>query len=63
LELERQQLKALEAGDYVDKLGDLNTPLSEAVEEATKFVAHCYGSRSENQDMSEITVEVWSRKM
>jgi len=46
LELKRQQLSrplTAEAGYYVDKLRELKTPLSEVVEEATKFVAQGRG--------------------
>jgi len=45
-------------------LGNLQVLIDDVVIEATKFTATCYGvSVKAGEDMSEVRVEVWSRKI
>ena len=52
----------MKEGHTLDRLGNLDSSVDEAVKEATKFIGACYGSKSKD-DLSEILVEMWSKKM
>ena len=54
----------LKAGQPLELLGNLQVPIDDVVIEATKFTATCYGVNvKEGEDMSDVRVEVWSRKI
>jgi hypothetical protein len=55
-------LKVLNSGIHLNKLGDLSKDISHITEEATVFMAACYGVRG-IVNMSEVRTEVWSQKM
>ena len=55
-------IKKLKEGHTLDRLGNLDSSVDEAVKEATKFIGACYSSISKD-DLSEIRVETWSKKM
>ena len=56
-------IKKLKEGHTLDRLGNLDSSVDEAVKEATnKFTGACYGSKSKD-DLSEIRVEMSSKKM
>ena len=55
-------IKKLKEGHTLDRLGNLDSSVDEAVMEATKFIGACYGSKSKD-DLLEIQVEMWSKKM
>jgi len=54
-------IKQLKEGHTLDHLGNLDSSVDEAVMQATKFIS-AYGSKSKD-DLSEIRVEMWSKKM
>jgi hypothetical protein len=55
-------LKVLNSGIHLNKLGDLSKDISDNTEEATVFMAACYGVRG-MVNISEVFREVWSQKM
>lgn len=52
----------LKEGYTFHHLGNLDSTVKDIVEEATKFIGACYGSKTKD-DLSEIRVETWSKKM
>ena len=54
-------LKILTAGLSLTKLGCLDIPSSDVIAEASLFIGQCYGSKKE--DLSDIRVELWGKKM
>jgi len=55
-------IKMLQASQTLECLGELDAPMSTIIDEATKFIAKCYGCTT-TADMSDTRVQVWSRKM
>ena len=55
-------IKKLKGGHTLDRLGNLDSSVDEAVMEATKVIGGCCGSKSKD-DRSEIRVEMCSKKM
>ena len=55
-------INKLKQGHTFQHLGDLNSSLEDVMEEATKFIGACYGSK-ERDDMSQIRVDLWTKKM
>jgi len=53
----------VKAGQPSELLGNLQVPIDDVVIEATKFTATCYGVNVKAGDMSDVRVEVWSRKI
>jgi hypothetical protein len=55
-------LKVLKSGMTLSLLGCQQANIADAVSEATRFVAACYGSKSTG-DLSEIRYAIWASKM
>ena len=55
-------LKVLKSGMILSLLGCQQANIDDAVSEATRFVAACYGSKSTG-DLSEIHYAIWASKM
>ena len=55
-------IKALNSGNHLQALGEINSHIDDVVKEATSFMADCYGS-TKRDNMSDIRVDVWSAKM
>ena len=54
-------LKSLNAGYALSTLGCIDSSMSDVIKEATQFIGFCFGSQKE--DMLEIRVKMWTRKM
>jgi hypothetical protein len=48
--------------DALNKLGCLDLPLSDVIDQATKFIGACYNFEDINNGMSEIRYKVWTAK-
>ena len=53
--------KLLKEGYDLSGIGHLHTTLSDVINQATKFIAGCYGVK-EATDMSDVRVHVWGKK-
>ena len=57
-------IKVLKSGVELQKLGVLTEDIGDIIEEATAFMAACYGVQSlVTSNMSEVRGEIWSRRM
>jgi len=57
-------IKVLKSGVELQKLGVLTEDIGDIIEEATAFMAACYGVQSlVTLNMSEVRGEIWSRRM
>ena len=54
-------IKALKAGHSLSHLGDLNSNMHDIFDQATKFIAFCYGSQATG-DMRAVRYDAWSSK-